>query len=172
MQSLSSVKNAFRGLKYGTKGFEVGKLLDDGIFNCRKTVSIFSSFSINEQYGCDNKNINNNNNNTSKRARYTGRALDACLRAFNLHGINRVSGRARNANTRYRLRPRSLLGPTTRKRASLSRVASRIVTPLIYDSINKSTPFRFSLSSSLPPPCDSIPRVLLLRCSLSRTLVR
>jgi len=68
--------------------------------------------------GYNNKSINNN---TSKReARGTiAPALDACsVRAFNLHGINRVSGRARNANTRYVY----ALGPSSdrRRRASLS----------------------------------------------------
>lgn len=79
---------------------------------------------------------------------------------FNLHRINRVSGRARNANTRYvytlgpSLRFRSTIWEEQRekeRRRDARAFASchRIVTPVIYDSINKSAtfyPFSFSLS--------------------------
>lgn len=45
------------------------------------------------------------------------------VRAFNLHGINRVSGRARNANTRYvyALGPRIPPRTDERKIVALSR---------------------------------------------------
>lgn len=64
--------------------------------------SIFARAIVGISIRYNNKNANNN---ITKRA---GRGVPgACsVRAFNLHGINRVSGRARNANTRYRLRPR------------------------------------------------------------------
>lgn len=79
---------------------------------------------------------------------------------FNLHRINRVSGRARNANTRYvytlgpSLRFRSTIWEEQREKerrrdARAFACCHRIVTPVIYDSINKSAtfyPFSFSLS--------------------------
>jgi len=119
---------------------------------------------MNERYGIITKTLI-----IIRRSAQDGIPSACSVRAFNLHGINRVSGRARNANTRYiyALGPR-IPSSDRREKDSCAFASCRIVWPrLIYDLINKSAPFRFPpsvlLFSRFPPclPC-CVPRFVML----------
>lgn len=103
------------------------------------------------------RNVNNNDGSNGgyfRTRRTPALGSRACVAyTFNLHRINRVSGRARNANTRYVY----ALGPSPRifdlpsgtgetevavgPRDARFCMLPRIVAPVIYDSINKSATF-------------------------------